>query len=75
MRYGTKFKLYVFVTLLENQKVIHSFTNRVQPSSHKQSGDISGVTFLAVLMDELEFGITHMDMKTQERNHYGGSER
>ncbi len=26
-------------------------------------------------MEELEFGITHMDMKTQERNHYLGSEK
>ncbi len=34
-----------------------------------------GGTFLAVLMDELEFGITHMDMKTQERKHYEGSEK
>ncbi len=25
-------------------------------------------------MDELEFGITYMDMKAQERNHYKGSE-
>ncbi len=32
-----------------------------------------GWTFLAVLLDELEFGITHIDMKTQERNHYEGS--
>ncbi len=32
-----------------------------------------GGTFLAVLMDELEFGITHTDMKTQERNHYEGT--
>ncbi len=26
-------------------------------------------------MDELEYGITHTDMKTQERNHYLGSEK
>ncbi len=26
-------------------------------------------------MDELEFGITHTNMKTQERNHYLGSEK
>ncbi len=26
-------------------------------------------------MDKLEFGITHTGMKTQERNHYEGSEK
>ncbi len=31
-----------FVILLENQKVIHSFANRAQPSSHKLSGDVTG---------------------------------
>ncbi len=31
------------------------------------------LTFLVVLMDELEFWITHTDMQTQERNHCEGS--
>ncbi len=41
VRYGTKFKLYIYLVLLENQKVIHSFANI--PSSHKLSGDITGI--------------------------------
>ncbi len=46
MRYGTEFKLYIFIILLENQKVIHSFANSAQPSSHKLSGDVSGVVLV-----------------------------
>ncbi len=35
-----------FIILLENQIVIHSFANRAQPSSGKQSGDITGMVLL-----------------------------
>ncbi len=31
--------------------------------------------FPAVLMNEFEFWITHMDMQTRERNYYEGSEK
>ncbi len=74
-RYGTEFKFYIYLVLLENQLVIHSFANGMQPSSHKQSSDVTGMvlvllvgrTFLAVLTNELEVHIAHTDMKTQEQ--------
>ncbi len=47
LRYGTKFKLYIFIVLLENEVVVHSFTNRAQPSSHKLSGDVTSMVLLA----------------------------
>ncbi len=46
VRYGTKFKLYIFIMLLENQTVIPSFANRVQPSLHKLSGDVTAVVLV-----------------------------
>ncbi len=36
-----------FKIMLENQRVIHSFANRVQPSSCKLSGDVTGMVLLA----------------------------
>ncbi len=35
-----------FIISLENQIVIHSFANRMQPSSEKLGGDVSGVVLL-----------------------------
>ncbi len=45
-RSGTKFKLYIYLVLLENQIVIHSFANRAQPSSDKLSCDVTGMVLL-----------------------------
>ncbi len=36
-----------FIIFLENQIAIHSFVNRAKPSSHKQSGDVTGMVLLA----------------------------
>ncbi len=41
-----EFQLYICLVLLENQKVIHSFTNKAQPSLDKLSGDITGIVLL-----------------------------
>ncbi len=38
---------YIFIILLENQKVFHSFASRAQPSSDKLTGDVTGVVRLA----------------------------
>ncbi len=50
----TKGKLYIYLVLLENQRVIHSFANRAQPSSDKLSGDVTGMFLL--IRDLLSMG-------------------
>ncbi len=57
-RYGTEFKLYVYLILLENQKVIHCSANRAQPVSHKLSSDVTGMVLLAG--DLLSMGGTYI---------------
>ncbi len=49
VRYGTEFKLYIFIILMGNQIVVHSFANRAQPSSHKLSGNITGMVLVLLI--------------------------
>ncbi len=49
VRYSIQFKLCIFIILLKKQKVIPSFGNRAQLSSHKLSGDISGVVLVLLV--------------------------
>ncbi len=49
VRYGTKLKLHIFIILQENQTVVHSFANRAQPSSHKLSGDVTGMVLVLLV--------------------------
>ncbi len=62
VRYGTEFKLYIFILLLENQKVIHSFANRAQPSSHKAVMSVEWfkkTTLFSVCVSSLQQVIKH----------------
>ncbi len=40
---------FIYLVLLENQKVIHSFANRVQPSSDKLSGDVTKMVLVLLV--------------------------
>ncbi len=59
---------------MESQKVIHSFASKVQPSSDKLSGGITGMVLLVGVCRQSgghTLTITYMDII----DHYEGSEK